>query len=329
LFRHASWIFVLLFGVSLAGATFMNITLISQARKALEVGILGNKPAERVYAYHVALVIPDTPDSFFDGLIEGVLEAAPKADVAVQIFRYNASGTSDSETYFQLCLSSRLDGIILYSGVDEQVAARKAQAEAEGIVFIPVGTRAPQGDGEVFIGSSSLLQGIESGNKLTQKYGRAARVGIILSSDGEENPKDDPMYRGVMVTLQSYPGARIVMASRARPGILSGEEAASAILRSEPSINVLVCASAPITEGAAQVVVDQGRVGQLLIIGTDESPAIDKLIDKGVIAASIVRDSHRMGAEALTAFAKARSGVPLRHAQEVGFTIREKKEVRR
>lgn len=137
------------------------------------------------------------------------------------------------------------------------------------------------------------------------------------------------MYRGVLVTLQSYPGAKIVLASRAGPGILSGEEAASAILRSEPSINVLVCASAPITEGAAQVVVDQGKVGQLLIIGTDDSPTIDKLIDKGVIAASIVRDSRKMGVEALRAFIQAKDGVPFRQAVEVGFTVREKKEFKR
>jgi ABC-type sugar transport system substrate-binding protein len=84
----------------------------------------------------------------------------------------------------------------------------------------------------------------------------------------------------------------------------------------------LVCASAPITEGAVQVVVDQGRVGQIVIIGTDRSPTIDRLVDKGVIAASIVRDSRRMGAEALKAFLAARDGVPFRTAVEVGFNVR-------
>jgi len=151
-------------------------------------------------------------------------------------------------------------------------------------------------------------------------------VGLLLSSDGERDPREDPVYRGVASALKLYPGAQIVQVSRARPGFLSGEEAASALLKAEPSINVLVCASAPITEGAVQVVVDQGRVGQILIIGTDQSPTIDRLIDRGVIAATIVRDSRRMGAQALAAFLSARGGAPFLAAIEVGFTVLSRQE---
>jgi len=324
LFR-ASWLFVLLFGLALAGATVMNIILISQTRKALDEGILGNKTSGTVFQYHLALVIPDSQDSFFDGLREGVAGGAAAAGVAVQIFRYHANVPDEAETYFQLCLTSRVDGIILYAGTDGRMESRRDQAAEDDVAFIPVGTLAPPLGGQGFIGSSSLLQGIESGNQLTQRLGKAARVGLLLTSDGE-NPLDDPVSLGVSVALQSFPGAKIVQAARAQPGILSGEEAASALLRENPSINVLVCASAPITEGAAQVVVDQGRVGQVQIIGTDRSPTIDRLVDKGVIAASIVRDSRKMGAEALKAFLSAGNGKPFVKPVEVGFTVRVRQE---
>jgi ABC-type sugar transport system substrate-binding protein len=326
LFRRASWLFVAVFGLALAGATLMNLILISQTRQALDEGILGNKAGGASFRYHLGLVIPDSTDSFFEGLRRGVTEAANRADVAVQVFLYHANVPDEAETYFQLCLTSRLDGVILYTGADGRMAARGAQALSEDVVFIPVGTQVPPGAGQGFIGSSSLLQGVESGNQLTQRLGKAARVGLLLTSDGETEPQDDPVYQGVSVALQSYPGARIVRAARARPGILSGEEAASALFKAEPTINVLVCASAPITEGAVQVVVDQGRVGQILIIGTDRSPTIDRLVDKGVIAASIVRDSTKMGAEALKAFLSARGGAPFRNAVEVGFTVRGRQE---
>jgi len=322
---RVSWLFVLLFALALGGATLMNVVLISQTRKALDEGILGDKSGGAVYRYHVALVIPDSADSFFEGLRDGVASLAPQAGVAVQIFRYHTNFPEEAETYFQLCLTSRVDGVILYAGSDGRMAARRAEAEAAHVVFIPVGTESPGLTGQGFIGSSSLLQGVESGNQLTRRLGKSARVGLLLTSDGDE-PRADPVYQGVSAALQSFPGARIVRASRAQPGILSGEEAASVLLRDYPSINVLVCASAPITEGAAQVVVDLGRVGQILIIGTDRSPTIDRLVDKGVIAASIVRDSQKMGEDALRAFVGAQDGVPFEKAVEVGFTVRSRRE---
>jgi ribose transport system substrate-binding protein len=321
--RRFGWWFAALFGLALAGATAMNFILLSQARQALDEGILGTRSPAVPAQHHLALIIPDTTDSFFDGLVAGLTDEAHDADVAVQVFRYRR-GAEEAETYFQLCLTSHLDGVVLFAG-PERLQERQDQARAENVIFIPVGTQVPP-TRQGFIGSSSFLQGFESGNQVGVLKGRAARVGLLLSSDGQDPVTEDAVYRGVAASLQAYPGAAVVQAARARPGILSGEEAVSALLRSDPSINVLICASAPITEGAAQVVVDQNRVGQVLIVGTDGSPTIDRLVDKGVIAATIVRDSRNMGVIALDSFVKARNGTPFSSSVEVGFQVRRKEK---
>ncbi len=325
MFRQVSWFLVLLFGLALAGATTMNLVLINQARKALDEGILGTKTRELPAKHHLALVIPDTTDSFFDGLIAGVRENSAASEVAIQVFRYRESAPEEAEAYFQLCLSSHVDGVVLFTGSERDQRARVAQAEAENVVFIPVGTQAPGGSGQGFIGSSSFLQGVESGTLLGRLKGQSARVGVLLTSEGDSDARSDPVFHGVSLALRPYQGAEILQVARVGPGFLSGEEAASNLLRSQPSINALVCASAPITEGAAQVVVELGRVGRVVIIGTDESVTIDRLVDKGVIAASVVRDSRKMGAVALSSFLAAREGTPFRSAVEVGFKVRSNK----
>lgn len=317
---RVSWLFVVLFGLAVTGATLMNISLVNRARAALNEGILGTS-SSAILTSHVAVVIPDTRDSFFDGLIAGVQSEAARAGAAVQVFRYHGASPYQDETWFQLCLSARVDGVIFYSSPDLKTASRRAAAVEAGVIFVPLGTQVPAGETGSFIGSSRLLQGVEAGYQLAQKLGSSARVGVLLSSETEGPVEADPVYQGVKMALKNHPGARIVQAVRARPGILSGEEAASTLLRSAPSVNVLVCATAPVTEGAAQVVIDQGRVGQVHIVGTDESPTIDRLVDRGVILATIVRDSRRMGAEALRAFEALRLGrePPI---LEVGYTVR-------
>ena len=94
------------------------------------------------------------------------------------------------------------------------------------------------------------------------------------------------------------------------------------MLREHPEINALFCTSARDTIGAAQVVVDMNKVGTIVIVGADETPEIGRYIDKGVIAASIVRDSHRIGEEAVLAFLDLKEGRPTRESVEAGFSIR-------
>jgi len=322
-FRRSGWIFLLLFGLALVGATAMNFILVNQARLALDEGILEPSAARSPAHHHLALVIPELSDSFFDGLVAGVQAAAARQDVALQTFRYRGDDPGEAEKTLQLCLTAHLDGVIFYSPDDGLARIRQLRAQAEGVILIPVGLQSPRDMGIGFIGASSLLQGVETGNQAGQRRGQAARVGLLLSPDEAVAPEDDPVYRGVLVALQSYPGSVLVKAARARQGIFSGEEAASALLKAYPAINVLICASAPITEGAAQVVVDQGRVGRVLILGTDESPTIDRLVKKGVIAASVVRDSGKMGTLAVEAFLRARAGAPFQTSVEVGFTVRQ------
>ena len=63
------------------------------------------------------------------------------------------------------------------------------------------------------------------------------------------------------------------------------------------------------------------RVGQVLIIGSDETPEIRRYLEKGVVAASIVRDSRWIGLEAMRSFARLRDARGEPKAVEAGFSI--------
>jgi ribose transport system substrate-binding protein len=161
------------------------------------------------------------------------------------------------------------------------------------------------------------------------RLGNSARVGIILPETGEGDLERDVLFQGVATGLAAYPGARVAMAVRARRGILSGEEASSTLLRSGEAINAIFCTNAQDTEGAAQQVVDMNLVGRVMIIGADETAEIRRFIDKGVIAASIVRDSRRIGQEAIRAFTALKAGERPADAVEAGFVVRTDQGVQR
>jgi ribose transport system substrate-binding protein len=335
--RKASWILAIFFGIAFLGATLMNAALVGRARAALASAYLGPGPLAGPKAgaarFHLAVIIPDTDDSFFGGLLEGVSGAAGPAGAAVQVFRYPSAAPAEADRYFEIVLRAKVDGLIMYAARDNRAGSpttgRAAAAARSGVVFIPVGTDAPLAEKGPFIGSGSLLQGIEGGKIIGKSLGSAARVGVVLSSSEREGGSQDPLFSGVVAALSAFRGAQVVAVAAAQPGILSGEAVVESMLRSYPGINAVLCSTARDTVGAAQVLVDRGEVGKVLIIGADETPDIQRYIDKGVIAASVVRDSRRIGAEAVKAFSLLKGGGRFPGPFETGFLVIRMKEGQR
>lgn len=317
--RKVVWVLAVLFGLAFLGATLMNADLITTSRRALAHRVFREKPVTEAARYHLVVILPDTDDSFFRGLLEGVEESASVVEAVVQVFRYPASFPLEAERYFEISLRSKVDGLILFTPRNDRIPDRARRAAQSGVVFISVGTDAPLGSPRGFIGSSSLQQGFEGGKRICSELGASARIGVILPAASSGELTEEPLYRGVLSALQSYPNARIEAVARARPGLLSGEETASAMLRDHPLVNALFCSSSRDTMGAAQVVIDLNRVGKVFIIGADETPEIRRYLEKGVIAASIVRDSRRIGQEAVLSFARLKANQPPLPSVEAGF----------
>jgi len=320
--KRAAWILAAMFGAAFLGAILMNARLVEQSRRAFTGGVFRETSTIPQARYHLVLIIPDDDDSFFSGLAEGVEAGAEEVDAAVQVFRHAAASAAEAQRFFEIALGAGVDGLIMFSPRGDPVAQRAERAALEGVVFVPVGTDLPEGNPPGFIGSASLLQGFEGGKRICSTLGASARIGVILPANGAGPEEEEPLYRGVSASIQSFPGARVVALARARPGTLAGEEAASAMLGADPSINAIFCANSRDTMGVAQVVVDLNRVGRVLVVGADETPEILRYIEKGVVAASIVRDSKWIGREAVRAFARIKDGGAPVGPVEAGFYVR-------
>lgn len=320
--KRAAWILAALFGAAFLGAILMNARLVEQSRRAFAGGVFRETSRIPKARFHLVLVIPDDDDSFFSGLAEGVRAGAGEADAVVQVFKYSASSAAESERFFEIALGAGVDGIILYSPRGEPVLRRAESAARMGVVFVPVGTDVPEGGPPGFIGSASLLQGFEGGRRICAVLGSSARIGVILPANGTGPVEEEPLFMGLSASIQSFQGARVSALTRARPGTLAGEEAASAMLGADPSINAIFCANSRDTMGAAQVVVDLNRVGDILVVGADETPEILRYIEKGVVTASIVRDSRWIGREAVRAFTRIKEGAAPTGPVEAGFYVR-------
>jgi ribose transport system substrate-binding protein len=317
--KRLSWILALLFGLVFLGATAMNAALVARARGAL-VGMPVAAKAE-VRSFQIAVILPDTNDSFFKGILDGVSSEAADSDVAVQVFRYAGQSALEVDRYFEIALRSKVDGIVMYRSRSDVGSGKASEAARAGVVYIPVGTDAPEGESGPFIGSGSRLQGFEGGKLIGKKLGGRARVGVILSGLGSGLSEEEPLYRGLVTALHGYPDASVVALAGAEPGMLSGEAVAESMLSAHPDINAMLCSSAQDTVGVVQVLLDLNKVGAVLVVGADETEDIRRYIDKGVVLASIVRDSNKIGKEAVLTFSRIKKGALVPAPKETGFFV--------
>ncbi len=321
--KRLAWILAAFFGAVFLGAAFLNADLVRKGREVLAAaGISGSERAPRA-ALHLLVILPASDDAYYSRLLEGIADGAPGIGAAVQAERYLPSSPEEAERWFDIGLRARVDGIVMYAARDDDVQGRASRAEAAGVRFIAVGKEAPSGVLPCFIGSAPLFQGFGGGRLITGLLAQKARIGIILPAGGSSaSPEDDSLYKGVAAAVATYPGASILKTVRAAPGSFSGEEAADALFAAAPGLNAIFCATSRDTLGAAQVVMDRGLVGRVAIVGADETPELVRHLRSGVVAASLVRDSRRIGEEAVRAFAAMEGGAFPPGVIEVDFDVR-------
>jgi len=316
------WVLAAFFGAVFLGATLLNADLIAKSRIALAAaGISGSERAPHA-RLHLLVIVPDSEDSYFFHLLEGIAAVTPETDAAVQIERYPSSSPEEAERWFDIGVRSPVDGIVMYSSRGDDVAGHASVAEAAGVVFVAVGKEAPWGVLPCFIGSAPLFHGFAGGRIITGLLAQRARIGIILPAGGSGSAEEDSLYKGVAAAVATYRGAKIVDALRALPDLYSGEAIAGSLLDENPGINAIFCATSRDTLGAAQAVIDRGLAGKVAIIGADETPELIRHLQGGVVSASIVRDARRIGIEAVRAFASIHAGNPPPGVLELDFTVR-------
>lgn len=320
---------IIVFTIALVVVLALNIALVSRSRGALTSTVLRNPVAIRTAHFHLVAILPDTTDSFYAHLIEGLRGEAVRQDVALQILYYSSSAIGEGgeseevSRWFEIALRSKTDGILLFQpkGLDVQRYAQ--EAASVGLPFVPLAMDVPHGWTRSGVTGDSVSQGKEAGTLALGLLGAAAKVGLILSSDtsGGYAFHEEPFYRGVEESLKSKSGAAVVAAVREEESILGGEDACARMLAEHPDINAILCIDAKATIGAAQVIIDHGNVGQIVIIGADENDEVNRLIEKGVVHASIVRDAVAMGQSGVALAIGLRTGARTPERISVGYHV--------
>jgi ribose transport system substrate-binding protein len=259
-------------------------------------------------SYHYSLYIPDTRNSFFNGIIEGARRAAAELDAAVSIH-----SVAPEKDELEMAAYTGVDGAIVCPYIDDNLARR--QLEKLKPARVPVVLISHNLSGDVpwtFIGANNydmgrrigyfagaLAAGEEAGGqaegvKLAVVYSDKApgiyaeRELVEMGISAALGNRLLPPITGFKTNLNPLDAEALMY--RLFQGLGSGEE---------PDFNIIVFTDPSDTIAAAQTLVDMNLVGRMRLVGFGSEPAVLENIRKEIISFSVSIDSERIGYEAV------------------------------
>lgn len=259
-----------------------------------------NKVAQKA-EYHFAVILQNTDDSFWQSVKEGCSEAAKTLHAAVEFNAPRFTNLDEQLKYLNIAIASRVDGIITHVLDGERFTALIDKAYEANIPVITIEDDAKNSKRMAYVGTNTYNLGVESGKLVLQSTGYYANVAVILNNYivGSENVPQNLRVAGLKDALKDTPSVNILTVQSSSTGFLSAEEVTRKILNQYPGVNTIVCTNAKDTISVAQIIVDLNKVGQINIIGYDDSPEILRYIEKGVIFGTVVANPYEIGYESI------------------------------
>jgi len=255
--------------------------------------------SQKAPKYHFFIILHNSDEPYVKDLEKGLIDTASSLNIAIETNYSNGiDDYKDAIKYINIAIDSKVDGIITHAYNTIEFKKLIDKAEENKIPVITLDADMSNSKGSAYVGTNGFETGSKAGQLVADALNGKSRVAIILESsegNGNGNLKIDGFNNGI----KNYKDIKVETVEISDNGILGANNVTQEILNSHPLVNAIVCTSSKDTIGAAQLVVDFNRVGDITIIGYDSTPEILSYIQKGVIYGTIVPGAYKIGGDSI------------------------------
>jgi len=249
--------------------------------------------------YHFFIILHNSDEPYVKDLEKGLIDTASSLNIAIETnYSSGVYDYDDTIKYMTMAIDSKVDGIITHAYNTAEFQKLMVKAEENNIPVITLDANLSTSKGAAYVGTDGFEIGSKAGQLVAEALNGKAKIAIIVESTGQAgngNFKLDGLSDGI----KGYKDIKVETVEISDNGILGANNVTQEILNNHPEINAIVCTSSKDTIGAAQLIVDFNRVGDITIIGYDSTPEILSYIQKGVIYGTIVPGAYKIGCDSI------------------------------
>ena len=304
---------LLFLGLIFVGILSLTAFLISLYR-SLRLYILAPEEGSTLI-YHFSLYLPDNRNSFFQGIIRGAELAAAELESAISIHSIDPA-----KNELEIAAFTGVDGVIICPYLDDALARRQLEKLRDyQIPAALINHNLPSEQPFPFIGVNTFDMGQRIGLILQEDLSEKITLAVVYSDKAPGIYAERELVEmGIFASL----GGKLsgpIMRYRTNLNPLDaeallvdifrrpGNNAGDSVIAGGQAINTIVFTDPEDTIAAAQTLVDLNLVGRIQIIGFGADPGVTENLRKGIIIASVVINSERIGYEAVYSLAALRA----------------------
>lgn len=271
----------------------------------------GESTAEAVEGdYKYAVILKTQATDFWTKMWKGVEDKA--AEMGVQVDIYSAQSEEDFEgqvAILEKCINDGYDGIAIAPLSASNMVSTVAKATQAEITIVNIDEKldmdemAKQGGAVVgFVTTDNVAVGAKGAGYIAENVEKGSKVAIIEGKAGNASGED--RRDGAKKAFEDA-GLEVVGSIPADWDRQKALDAATSFIQQNPDLKGIYCCNDTMALGALQAVINENKLGEILVVGTDgDTEAVDS-VNKGELSATVAQDPAGIGAKGLELLVEA------------------------
>ncbi|MFT3984068.1 MAG: substrate-binding domain-containing protein [Lachnospiraceae bacterium] len=275
------------------------------------------------YERQYVLITKDIDDTFWDSVYKEMKDTGDLTGAYVERLGRNLSMEYSKNDLLRIAIDSHVDGIILEADESDETTSLINKADAEGIPVVTILHDCMGTTRKSYVGISNYNLGSEYGKLIIsavedmrvrrrdeaadayQENGAVTAEAepvqvLILMDKNSTDTSQNIIYTAIQEALEKRGFGKsqveVDTAAISNDGAFGSEESIRDIFQNrEYQPEVIVCLNELNTTSVYQTVVDQNKVGQIIIIGYYDSDTILRAVERNAIYATITVNTTQMG----------------------------------
>jgi ribose transport system substrate-binding protein len=244
----------------------------------------------------IAVVIKSTEPSmeFWQVLSDGVRTAAKEFEVRADIVGPGTESDVNGEiAILEKLIRDKPDAIVMAASDYNRLVPVARQIASAGIKLVTIDSGINSELPQSFIATDNAEAGKKAAQAMVEYAGTDAKVAIISFVQGTATQID--REQGVRSYLQAYPGIRILGTYYSDGMEEKAFETTKTLLTGNRDLKAIVGLNETSTVGAGRAIRQLGLTGKVQLIGFDSSIDEIKLLEEGIMQATVVQKPFNMG----------------------------------
>ena len=259
----------------------------------------GENTAEGDYKY--AVILKTQATDFWTKMWKGVEDKAEEMGITVDI--YSAQNEEDFEgqvAILEKCINDGYDGIAIAPLSASNMVSTVAAATKAEITIVNIDEKLDmeemekQGGAVVgFVTTDNVAVGAKGAGYIAENVEKGSKVAIIEGKAGNASGED--RRDGAKKAFEDA-GLEVVGSIPADWDRQKALDAATSFIQQNPDLKGIYCCNDTMALGALQAVINENKLGEIFVVGTDgDTEAVDS-VNKGELSATVAQDPAGIGA---------------------------------